>query len=177
MFRSGRMDLVLVKMSAVIIVVLSLQSLTGYIGYLGTSDASWPYATAAFFLNFGIPLLIAGLLWFFPATIIGLKESAELQTEKDLQIGEAYLLIGITLLGLYAFVFGIVDLLYYESLRFAEKRYLDAEIMGIYRASPETDAGRFTNLVQIVLGLLLLVGRRTIAHLLNRARTAGKGAS
>jgi hypothetical protein len=174
---SGHMDVVLVKLSAVIIVVMSLQSLTSYIGYIGTDTVPRFVTVAAFLFNFGIPVLIALLLWFFPATVIGLKVNGELGAEGGPHVYEGYLLIAVTLVGLYALVFGIIDLLYYESLRLAEKQYLNADIMGIYRASPETVAGRYTNVAQIILGIFLLLGRGRVAMLLKTVRTTGKGAS
>lgn len=161
-----RVDVVLVKLCAVIIVVITMQSLTGFVAfYVNTPEANF-IAVTAFFLNFVLPVLLAAALWFFPATIIGSTSNAS----NDTTSGPDWVLLSVTLIGLYVLVFGVVDLGYYESFRVAEQQALDPDRLGIYTPSSETIAGRITNIIQIIIGLMLLAGKRRIAHLIRAAK-------
>lgn len=163
-----RIDVVLVKLCAVIIVVITMQSLTGFVAfYVNTPEANF-IAITAFLLNFALPMLIAVALWFFPATIIGpvTNDGSDAASAPD------WVLLSVTLIGLYVLVFGVIDLAYYESFRVAEQKALDPDQLGIYSPSPETVAGRITNIVQIVIGLILLGGKRGIARLIRSAKSA-----
>ena len=161
-----RIDIVLVKLCAVIIVILSMQNIVRFLAfYMNTPNAGF-LATAAVVLTFVLPMLIAAALWFFPATIIGpVSASADDDsTEPD------WVVISVTLIALYVLIFGIIDLVFYESFRIAEREYLDPDGRGIYTPSPESVAGRITNMLQIAIGLLLLAGKRGIARLIRAAR-------
>ncbi len=169
----SRIDVVLVKLCAVVIVVLSMQSLTGYVAYYVNTEEANFLAVSAFLLNFGLPLVFAGILWFFPATVIG-DVSGDTQ---PIEGGVDIVVLAVTLVGLYTLVFGVIDLAYYESFRATQQEIMDPDGFGTYSPSAQTVAGRVTNIIQIVLGLSLLVGRRQIARLLSRVRTAGVSTS
>ena len=171
----NRIDVVLVKLCAVVIVVLSLQSLTGYVGYFFVAEGAYPQAVLAFLFIFVIPAVLAALLWFYPATTIGLSnaESAVPSTPRP----EPLVLVGVTLIGLYALVFGAIDLFYYEAVRAAEAAYSGGDAYGTFRPSPDTVAGRYTNIFQVIIGVSLLLGRRGLAKLFSAVRYSGAGAS
>ena len=111
-----RIDVVLVKLCAIVIVVMSLQSLTGYIGYYVSSPEIAFNLIGSVLLSSGIPILLAATIWFFPATVIGnvSSDSDAIPPETDLSV------LAVTLVGLYILLFGIIDLAYYESLRVYE---------------------------------------------------------
>lgn len=162
-----RIDVVLVKLCAVIILVLSMQSLTEYFAfYVNTVEANF-IAVTAFLLNFAIPIVIAAVLWFFPATVVGTVSGDSQPIESGVDLA----LLAVTLIGLYTLTFGIIDLGYYESFRIAEQNAVDPNRLGIYGPSPDTIAGRITNIIQIILGLALLIGKKQIARLVSRARS------
>ncbi len=161
-----RIDIILVKLCAVIIVVLSLQSITSFLAYYINAPNAGFLATAAIVLTFVLPMLIAAALWTFPATIVGQVSASADDDSAELD----WVVISVTLISLYVLVFGVIDLVYYESFRIAEREYLDPEGRGFYTPSPESAAGRITNIVQIVIGLLLLAGKRGIARLIRAAR-------
>ena len=165
--RGRRIDVVLVKLCAVVIVVLAMQGVTGYVAfYVNTVEATFIALTAST-LNFVLPVAIAAVLWFFPATVVGdISDDAQ-----AIESGVDLALLAITLIGLYTLVFGVIDLVYFESFRVAERSIIDPDKIGIYRPSPDTVAGRMTNIVQIIIGLALLVGKKSISRLLLRART------
>ena len=167
-----RVDLVLVKLCAVIIVVLSMRTFTEFAAfYVHTPEADF-VAVTAFLLNFALPILIAVALWFFPANVIGRvsDDTGVLGSNVDV------VLLSVSLIGLYVLVFGVIDLAYFESFRIAEQEALDPDRLGLYRPSPDTIAGRVTNIIQIVIGLVLVVGRRQIARLIGRPEAASKSA-
>ena len=80
------------------------------------------------------------------------------------------MLVGVSLIGLYAFVFGIIDLLYFEAYRYAEIELLKSAEFSDHPASPQSFAGRVTNIAQILLGCVLVVGRKGIVELIRKAR-------
>ena len=164
-----RIDIVLVKLCAVILVVTAMQELTIYISFYVSAPPATAVTIMAVLLNFVLPLLIALALWTFPATIIGSvsSDTSDGSPEPD------WVVISVTLMCLYVLIFGIIDLAFYESFRAAERAYVDPNQTGMYTPSPESVAGRFTNIVQIVIGLLLLAGKRGIARLIRAARYSG----
>ena len=78
--------------------------------------------------------------------------------------------LGVSLIGLYALVFGVIDLLFVESLRFAERGFAESSNLPDYGASPQSIVGRVTNITQILIGLALILGRRRIAGFLRNVR-------
>lgn len=161
-----RIDLVLVKLGAVVILIMALAGLANYLVYLNTLRLT-AVTAIGFLFTFVAPILIAAALWLFPSTVVG-----KIELESSPEYGDAdFILLGVTLIGLYAFVFGVIDLVYFEALRHAEQQAIDPERTAVFAVpSPHAIAGRYTNLVQIVIGLGLLVGKRQIARLLRRAR-------
>ena len=141
----ARVDVVLAKLCAVVIVVLSLQSLTNHLSYLLNTEGAFFFAALAFLFNFGIPVALAAVLWFFPATTLNLKSTdpamSALPNDPD-----NYILVGVSLVGLYVLVFGVVDLFYFESVRYAEAQYFADGAYGTYEPSAGTVAGRYTNI-------------------------------
>ncbi len=164
-----RIDVVLVKLCSVIIVVMSLQSLTGYVGYYVNSPETDFNLIGSILLSSGIPILIAASIWFFPATIIGdvSNDSNALPAETDISV------LAVTLVGLYILLFGIIDLAYYESLRVYENSLGGSGLYDSTSTSPTISAGRASTLIQIFIGLVLLIGRQSIARILRTARGAG----
>ena len=164
--KGKRLDVVLVKLCGVLIVVFTMQDLTRYVAFYVNTPESNLIALIATVLNFGVPMFIAAALWFFPATIIGpvSMEKDEDSTEPD------WVAVAVTLVGLYTLIFGVIDLLYYESFRIVERDLVDPDRLGFYEPSPDSVAGRITNIVQIAIGFFLLAGKRGIARLIRAAR-------
>ena len=168
-----RIDIVLVKLGAVFIVVYALQSLSYYISFLMGAEEYISIAAVVFCLVFILPATFSWALWRFPATITGaLYDKSESPDESD-GASQSALLIGVTLIGLYTLVFGIIDLVYFEAHRYAELQLAKDANFPDYPILPETVAGRITNIVQVVLGGILIYGRNGISVLLRQVRTAG----
>lgn len=168
-----RIDLVLVKLGAIFIIVYALQNLANYMTFIMGGGEYMLIAVFEFFLIFVVPALISWALWRFPKSIVGSLYSGDDKVlEKSEDTGRT-LLVGISLLGVYTLVFGIIDLVYFEAHRFAEYRLTDYADYFDYPILPQTVAGRITNIVQIVIGIVLIYGRNGIALFLRQLRTAG----
>lgn len=168
-----RIDIILVKLGAVFIIVYALQNLAYYISFLMGAQDYIQIAAVIFCLVFILPVAFSWALWKFPATITGaLYDKAENPGEGD-AVSQSALTIGVTLIGLYTLVFGIIDLVYFEAHRYAELQLAKDANFPEYPILPQTVAGRMTNIVQVVLGGILIYGRNGISVLLRQVRTAG----
>ena len=168
-----RIDIVFVKLGAVFIVVYSLQSLAYYVSFLMGAEEYIYIAAVVFCLVFILPAALSWALWKFPATITGaFYERSESPDNDDAQ-SQTALLIGVTLIGLYTLVFGIIDLVYFEAHRYAELQLAKDANFPEYPILPQTVAGRVTNIVQVILGGVLIYGRSGISTFLRQVRTAG----
>ncbi len=110
------------------------------------------------------------MLWRFPNTIASSLSTDESGDSAFHGSSEQVMLIGVALIGLYAFVFGIIDLAYFEAYRYAENQIAERADFSDYPTSPQSFAGRITNIVQILFGLGLILGRKRIVALIRQAR-------
>ena len=115
-----------------------------------------------------IPLLIAALLWQFPATILGSDTHLDKHLE-GIDYG-ALLGVGVSLLGLYVISAGLLDLASALSLQVNSPDH--ASMAGLQGQIKHTYV---MALSQLALGVVFVVGRRGIAGLLGKARRAGTG--
>jgi hypothetical protein len=168
-----RIDLVLVKLGAIFIIVYALQNLANYMTFIMGGGEYMLTAVFEFFLIFAIPALISWALWRFPRSIVGSLYSGNDKALESSEDTGHILLVGISLLGVYTLVFGIIDLVFFEAHRFAEYRLSDYADYLDYPILPQTVAGRITNIVQIVVGIVLIYGRNGIATFLRQVRKAG----
>jgi hypothetical protein len=167
-----RIDVVVVKIGAVIIVMFALQHLSSNLSWMATMS-EWPAAVFAVIgLSFFLPVFMASVLWFFPATIVGALSQFKESTETPVYSPELILMIGVSLIGLFVVVSGLLDIIYWESLWQIIKQ---REALG-NPVTPQTLASRFTNFARLLLGFGLLFGRRTIADWIYGIRFAGRRA-
>jgi hypothetical protein len=171
-----RIAVTLIKLGAVFIVVLAARSLADYAFYLSESaPKSLLFGGLVFHLF--VPVAIAWMLWRFPNIIVSSLTPEDPGGKAPSWSSEEAMLVGVALIGLYAFVFGIVDLLYFESYRYAEYQIAKLADFPDYPTSPQNFAGRITNIAQILFGLGLIFGRKRIVDLIRKARGARPPAS
>ena len=168
-----RIDLVFVKLGAVFILVYALQNLAYYMTFIMGSEEYVLVAVFVLFLVLALPALISWVLWRFPSTAVASLYRDDEKIPNDGDSSDRAFLIGVSLLGVYTLVFGVIDLAYFEAHRFAEYRLTDYAEYSDFPILPQTVAGRFTNIIQIVLGMVLIYGRHGIAAFLRRLRLAG----
>ena len=115
-----------------------------------------------------IPLAIAFVLWRLPSTVLGELPPAE--KTPDTFDFDALMFVGVSLIGLYVLVTGILEIATALSNHAAASDYASRE--GVRE---QIHHRYFMGIVQTVLGIGLILGRRGIAQLMSRARRAGTG--
>ena len=174
---ANRTAVVLTKLAAVFIAVLALRDLSQFVFFYAGSTAAPAPLLFALGLQFLIPIAIAMLLWRFPNLVVGSMANSTANASAGSDSDGTMLLIGVSLLGLYTLVFGVVDFVYFEAHRYAQRELAEAANMDFYGDSPDNVAGRIANLCQIALGVVLVFGRRRLSNFLLRIRSAGTGAN
>lgn len=166
---------VLVRLAAAFLFVRGVQGLSSY-SYLLTGNAPAPnFAVVTLIFSVILPIAIAIILWLHPEKVTG-AEIVSAKSEEPVS-ASAILMIGITLLGLYVFVYGVVDLFYFESIRYAQLRANGAMDLPDVALTTQTIASRVTNLVKIVLGVCLILGRNGLTRLFLKAKYGGLAVS
>ena len=161
-----RTDVVLVKLGAALIVVTAVGNFQTYLSLILGNHWWVPTALIALLFAVALPVLIAYAFWKFPNTVVGVLE-ADARTEKSQGITpNELMLIGVSLIGLYTLVFGLVDLVHTETMRVTFVRHLRMMNMPATTISPDADAQRYAGIVRVVLGSLLIAGRHNIAGIL-----------
>ena len=162
-----RTDVVLVKLGAVLIVVTAVGNFQNYLSLI--MGKPWWVPTVLLALLFAVllPVAIAFAFWKFPSTVVG---SLEAGTNKG--VGQAVtpgelMLIGVSLIGLYTLVFGVIDLVHAETLRVTFLRHLRMMNQSEMNISFEADAERYAGLARVLIGIVLIAGRHKIAGVLH----------
>jgi len=165
-----RADVVLVKLGAAFIVVTAVGNFQAYLSLI--LGKSWwaPTAVIALLFAVALPAVIAFVFWKFPNTVVGsLTASTDGETSQGITPNEL-LLIGVSLLGLYTLVFGLVDLVHTETMSVTFVRHLQMMNMPETTLSPDADAQRYAGLARIIIGFVMIAGRHKIAGMLYRPR-------
>ena len=143
---------------------------------IGISEAIAVPLLGIFALMFLFPCMLAAVLWLFPATVTGQTSTTRMNNDGSAVSAQQLLLVGFSLLGAYAIIFGTVKLLYYEALQMHRNAY--AASLGI--DNPEIVAGTFasrlTNVTQVVFGLVLALGRRGLSRAMMKIKYGGVNA-
>jgi hypothetical protein len=118
-----------------------------------------------------VPLSVAIILWLYPEKVAGAQVVGE--GPEEALTASAIMMIGISLLGLYVAIYGVVDLVYFETLKIAQAKMavdmdLPNEALGM-----QAIARRATYAVKILLGVCLILGRNGLTRLLLKAKYGG----
>ena len=166
-----RTDAVLVKIGAALIVVTALGNFQTYVSLILGQPWWVPTAIIALLFAVVLPVLVAFVFWRFPNTVVGsISASIDSEEGKGISANEL-LLIGVSLIGLYTLVFGIIDLVHTETMRVTFERHLRMMNISDTTISPDADAQRYAGLARIILGFVMLAGRHKIAGVLRAPRT------
>ena len=177
-----QIGIVLCRVAAVVLVVQTVGSFAYILPVFFQDYDAFEFVDVLQALAVLVPGLVAVFLWVFAeriSTVPGQDDSdssAAPMSQTDL-IG-----VGTLVIGIYVFVmaiFGIVQAeLTAHMMRDMADRYSDQESFGVLdREVVRMNARRITNLVELLLGALLIFGRASIARLLTKARRAGTGAA
>ena len=166
-----RTEVVLVKLGAAVIVVTAVGNFQTYVSLILGKPWWIPTALIALLFSVLLPVLMAFVFWKFPNTVIGSLESGSDRGSTQTITPSELLLIGISLLGLYTLVFGLVDLVHTETLRVTFVRHLRMMNMPETTVSPDADAQRYAGIARVVLGSLLIAGRHKISGIMHGRKT------
>jgi len=166
---------VLVRLAAAFLFVRGVQGLASY-SYLLTGDAQGStFAVVTLVFGVVLPVGIALVLWLYPEKVTG-AEVTRAKSEEAVSAG-AILMIGITLLGLYVFIYGVVGLFRIEALQMAQSKMAENMDLPNEVIGSQAIANRVTYAVQIILGLCLILGRNGLSRILLKAKYGGLAVS
>lgn len=167
---SNKVGAILVRLGSIAILLSAVYYLVQNYSSYYVEGLSTRAKFGMFALSFILPVIIAAIIWKFPATVFG-KVAPEAQ---DLEIkgmeAEGMMVIGTALLGLYVSVFGLLDVLYWESVSIWEKSLVDFYDSDPYQSSPGIVAARIASIAQVALGVALILGRKGIVHSILKIR-------
>ena len=162
---------VLVRLAAVFLFVRGVQGLASF-SYLLTGDGQLA-ALAIVTLIFGVflPAGISIVMWQHPEKVIG-AQMVPAKSEGPISAIQI-LMIGISLLGLYSLVYGIVDLLRIEAEQMSLAHFASSMNLPNEAADTRTITNRVAYGAQIAIGLCLILGRNGLSWLLVKAKYGG----
>lgn len=113
-----------------------------------------------------LPVILGGLLWFFPGTLTNTFVKGESQANGKGETLEKLEIVAVSVLGLYLLFKAISDLTYHISL---------ISITGGLRPSTPVDqvALVISTILEFILAAILLLKAKGIVYLLTRLRDAG----
>ena len=162
---------VLVRLAAAFLFVRGIQGLTAY-SYLLTGDSPAPsFAIVTLVFGVMLPIGIAIILWLHPEKVTG-AQIVSAKSEEALS-ASAILMIGITLLGLYVVVYGVVDLFHFEAMQYVQSKATDEMNLPNEAMNAQAVASRVANFVKILLGVCLILGRNGLTRLFLKAKYGG----
>jgi len=168
---SMTVSFVLVRLAAVFLFVRGVQGLSSF-SYLLTGDAQLAtFAIVTLIFGVFLPAGIAIVMWRHPEKVIG----PQLAPAKPDSVVSAVqlLMIGISLLGLYSLVYGLVDLLRIEAEQMSLAQFAASMNLPNEAADTRTIGSRIAYSAQIALGVCLILGRNGLSWLLVKAKYGG----
>lgn len=161
---------VMARIFAVFLVVWSLRTLAQIIQLL-SADAMSAASLALAALVFVAPLLAALVLWVFPLSVatrlLPVMKSARPPLTGNREELEQ---VGLSLLGAWVLVYALVDAVYWA---FLLQRTRHMGLGWDDAIGPETFAGMVATGVELVLGVVLVLGARGIVGAFRRIRQTG----
>ncbi|MGB5629505.1 MAG: hypothetical protein WBM57_09055 [Woeseiaceae bacterium] len=158
--------IVLVRLFSIYVAITALQSLFFYLPSMFQStmeESEWLLSMQFWLSAFGVilPAACAIVVWRYAETFVPEQRVTEEHSFSATQL----MLVGVSLLGLYFFVWGAVTLVRVES-GLAALEELD---------SATRWAQRLPYLTQLLLATPMILGRKRIAELLLKIKYAGMG--
>lgn len=154
------------KIAAIFIFVDIVNTLPNQLGDYGNAVDSGMQASIVKMI--WVPLvtksLVMLLLWFFPNLFIKSVVSEQEYTDELKQFYKNLDVAVLTGIGVYLVAFSIGDLAYFIVLKM--------EMQSLYSQSlpPQEQASFVASMVQVIVGLVLIIGNRGITILLKKAR-------
>ena len=167
---SRHIGIILIRLAAVFLVARSIQALSWLpFSLFSAGEFQWGALIGTIPILI-VPIAIAIVLWRLPGTILGELPSSE-ESVEGIDY-DALMFVGVSLIGLYVLVFGILELATAISSHTVLADYASRS-----EVREQVNHRYFMGTVQTVLGITLILGRSGIARLIGKARYAGTGAS
>jgi hypothetical protein len=112
-----------------------------------------------------IKLLFSILFWFFPFTIINFVVPDSVKSETSPEYFNSLNSAFVSVVGIYLLAVGVSDLAYYISLKSELKSQFSATLQ------PSDIAGYVATIVQVMLGILLILGNKVISKIVLKVRS------
>jgi len=162
---------VLVRLAAVFLFVRAIQGLATF-SFVLTGDsqiATFGAVTLTFMVL--LPGTIALVLWIYPEKVTGAQQTSA-KSEGSIS-AEQILMLGISLIGIYMAVYGIVELVQIETAHGLQWHLADEAGLPHERLDDGLIAKRAASFAQVFMAFGLLLGRRGLSKLLIKAKYAG----
>lgn len=168
-----RIGIVLCRVGAAVLTVQAIRSLAYPLAGLVTSGGEADAQIWLLSLYSAVPGLVAIGLWIFADRIARIPDRAEVVQDTD-SCGEVdFVGAGTAMIGLTIAVLGLISEADLEIMNWLQPD-LDPGYEGILDPqAARTIASRIANILQIILGVGLILGRKGIAALLTTVRYAG----
>lgn len=163
---SMTISFVLVRLAAVFLFVRAVQGLSTFSYMLSGDEKVATFAVITIVFMVILPAAVAIVLWIHPEKVTGAQASVG---KSDGPISaQQILMIGVSLLGLYLIVYGVVDL-----FRIEANQVLQQQLAGDLPGEAQNRAmviSRFGYGIQLAMGVLLILGRSGLSKLLLKAK-------
>ena len=162
---------VLVRLAAVFLFVRAVQGLSTF-SYMLTGDAkiaTFAVVTVVFMVI--LPAAVAIILWIHPEKVTGAQQTDGKQ-EGSIS-AEQILMIGVSLLGVYLAIYGVVDLFRIEANQVLQQQLVEQSNWPNEAHSRAIIIERVGYGIQIAVGTLLILGRSGLSRLLLKAKYGG----
>ena len=166
-------SIVLVRLGAITVLLSSVYVLAANYTSFFVDGLSMTAKISMFVLTFVLPLIIAMFIWRFPATLLSKVAPESQDVDASGISAEQLMVVGTALLGLYVLVFGLLDVMYWESVVISERSLFEYYDTSEFESPPGIVAARVVSYGQVVLGLALILGRRGITQVVLKLRGRG----
>ena len=174
---TSSIGVVLCRLAAILLFVRAAVGVGHTIGQLDSSYAGpWLILSTAFFVAL-VPAAIGAGIWIYSERISRLSPNATESALNDAVSPADLVMVGSILIGLYAAISGIVHGLTVEAGYWALDAQSQNQNLADHIDTTARIAQRIPYTAQLVLGLLLVFGRKKIALLLLKARRIGTSSS
>ena len=168
---SMTISFVLVRLAAVFLFVRAVQGLSTFSYMLSGDEKVATFAVITIVFMVILPAAVAIVLWIHPEKVTGAQASVG---KSDGPISaQQILMIGVSLLGLYLIVYGVVDLFRIEANQVLQQQLAgDAGEAGMQDEVQRRAMiiSRFGYGIQLAMGVLLILGRSGLSRLLLKAK-------
>lgn len=171
---TNQVGILLCRIAALFLVVQAIENVAFGMSFAITTGQEYLNLVAVLMMM-APPLIAAAVIWFMAARLSGFDTTAGEEAAPPARDFALLVNAGILLIGLYALLFGIIDLVRVEAGFWAQEYYRPEDIPLTSQELISRWPARASYALKIVFGFLLVVGRDAVAHFFRHLRRAGIG--